>query len=122
MRTPNPPTSPICATTLVEEPPLAPERLVSSPAPRIPLGLRYMAEGVLGFSAMSVLVKLVGSNIPANEIVIARTGVTFVLSSIVLWREGLDPRRPADETPRGRHLWFLSLRGLAGFLASAWTA
>lgn len=117
MSTPNPPTSPICATTLVEEPHPAPERLVSSLAPRIPLGLRYMAEGVLGFSAMSVLVKLVGSHIPANEIVIARTGITFVLSSIVLWREGLDPRRPADETPRGRHLWFLSLRGLAGFLA-----
>jgi hypothetical protein len=48
-----------------------------------------MAEGVLGFSAMSVLVKLVGTNIPANEIVIARTGVTFILSSIGRWRSGL---------------------------------
>lgn len=76
-----------------------------------------MAEGVLGFSAMSVLVKLVGARIPANEIVIARTGVTLLLSSFVLWRAGLDPRRPADATPPARHLAFLALRGVAGFLA-----
>ena len=76
-----------------------------------------MAEGVLGFSAMSVLVKLVGTRIPANEIVIARTGVTLLLSSWVLWRAGLNPLRPADSTPRGRHVTFLALRGTAGFLA-----
>jgi hypothetical protein len=64
----------------------------------IPPGLRYMAEGVLYFSTMAMLVKLVSERIPTNEIVLARTGVTFVLSSVALYRLRIRPR----EGPRSR--------------------
>jgi drug/metabolite transporter (DMT)-like permease len=68
-----------------------------------------MAEGVLYFSTMAMLVKLVSERIPTNEIVLARTGVTFVLSSVALYRLRIRPW----EGPRG----WLTLRGFAGFVA-----
>ena len=82
----------------------------------LPRGLVYMAASALGFSAMSMLVKLASPRIPTGEIVLARAVVTLVASYVMLRRAQLAPWG----TKRGK----LVLRGLLGFggLASYYLA
>ena len=51
----------------------------------------YMALSALGFSAMSVLVKLAAREMPTGEIVLARAVITLVLSFALVRRAGLSP-------------------------------
>ena len=51
----------------------------------------YMALSALGFSAMSVLVKLAAREMPTGEIVLARAVITLVLSFVLVRRAGLSP-------------------------------
>jgi drug/metabolite transporter (DMT)-like permease len=79
-------------------------------------GLLYMGLAAVCFSLMSVLVKLAGHRLPAEEIVLARVVVTLVLSYAMVRRAGLSPWG----TDRRR----LALRGLFGTTALAcyyWT-
>ncbi|MBA3818325.1 MAG: DMT family transporter [Deltaproteobacteria bacterium] len=85
----------------------------------IPRGLVYMAAAALGFSAMSVLVKVASARLPTGEIVLARALVTLVVSYVMVRRLALSPWG----TQRRR----LVLRGLLGsaglagyYLALAW--
>lgn len=82
-------------------------------------GVLFMAVSALGFSAMSVLVKVASTRLPIGEIVFARAIVTFVLSYAMVRQAGLSPWGQQ----RGR----LVLRGVLGFggltgyyLAIAW--
>lgn len=70
-------------------------------------GLVYMAASALGFSAMSVLVKLVSPRIPTGEIVLARAVITLGVSYILV--------RRAQLAPLGTQHGKLVLRGLLGF-------
>lgn len=70
-------------------------------------GLVYMALSALGFSAMSMLVKLASMRLPTGEIVLARGIVTLVISYVMVRRAGLSPWG----TQRGK----LLLRGVLGF-------
>jgi len=70
-------------------------------------GLAYMVASALGFSAMSVLVKLASPRLPTGEIVLARAVVTLVISYAMLRRARL-PRWGTRK--RG-----LVLRGVLGF-------
>jgi drug/metabolite transporter (DMT)-like permease len=70
-----------------------------------------MAISALGFSAMSVLVKLCSETLPTGEIVLARAIGTLVLSYALVKRAGLSPWG----VQRGK----LALRGLLGFSALA---
>lgn len=72
-------------------------------------GVLYMAASALFFSAMSALVKVAGTRLPAQEIVLARVLVTLALSWWMVRRAGLSPWG----TRRGA----LVLRGLLGFSA-----
>jgi drug/metabolite transporter (DMT)-like permease len=78
---------------------------------RFPLGMRYMVGAALAFSVMSLLVKVAGQRLPAQEIVMARAVVTMLLSAWGIHRA----RVPAWGTPGKRGL--LMLRGTVGFLA-----
>ncbi len=69
-------------------------------------GLRYMAYSALWFAAMSVLVKIVGRDVPSHEIVLARAVITLVLSYAWLKSRGL--------SPIGNDKKLLVLRGLTG--------
>jgi drug/metabolite transporter (DMT)-like permease len=71
----------------------------------------YMAISALGFSAMSVLVKVCSETLPTGEIVLARAVGTLVLSFALVKRAGLSPWG----VQRGR----LLLRGVLGFSALA---
>lgn len=73
----------------------------------IPRGLVYMALSALGFSAMSMLVKVASARLPTGEIVLARGVVTLVISYVMVRRAGLSPWG----TQRGK----LVFRGLLGF-------
>lgn len=88
---------------------------VEEPGPaggsRFPLGMRYMVGAALAFSVMSLLVKVAGQRLPAQEIVMARAVVTLLLSAWGIHRAGV----PAWGTPGKRGL--LMLRGTVGFLA-----
>lgn len=75
----------------------------------IPRGLVYMALSALGFSAMSVLVKLASARLPTGEIVLARGLVTLVISYAMVRRAGL--------SPWGTHRGKLVLRGVLGYVA-----
>jgi drug/metabolite transporter (DMT)-like permease len=66
-----------------------------------------MALSALGFSVMSVLVKLAARELPTGEIVLARATVTLALSFVLVRRAGLSPWG----TQRGR----LLVRGILGF-------
>ena len=66
-----------------------------------------MAASALGFSAMSVLVKLASTRLPTGEIVFARALVTLALSYAMVRRAGL--------SPWGHERGALMLRGLLGF-------
>jgi drug/metabolite transporter (DMT)-like permease len=68
-----------------------------------------MAASAFLFSLMSLLVKLAGSRLPSNQIVLARGVVCLVLSYGWLRAHGI---RPWGNNPRG-----LLLRGLVGTLA-----
>jgi drug/metabolite transporter (DMT)-like permease len=70
-----------------------------------------MAASALGFSIMSVLVKVASKDLPTGEIVLARAIVTLVLSFAMIRSAGLSPWG----TQRGR----LIVRGLLGFSALA---
>src|SRR5262245_13567905 len=72
-------------------------------------GVLYMALSALGFSVMSVLVKLVSVRLPTGEIVLARAVMTLVISWVMVRQAGVSPWG----NERGR----LMLRGLLGFSA-----
>ncbi len=72
-------------------------------------GVAYMAAAALFFSLMSVLVKVAGARLPAQEIVLARVVVTLILSYAMVRRAGL--------SPWGTRRRALALRGLLGFTA-----
>jgi drug/metabolite transporter (DMT)-like permease len=74
-------------------------------------GVLYMVCAALGFSAMSVLVKLASERLPTGEIVLARGVVTLVVSYVMVQRAGLSPWG----TQRGK----LALRGVLGFFGLA---
>jgi drug/metabolite transporter (DMT)-like permease len=79
-------------------------------------GVLYMGLAALFFSLMTVLVKLAGRGLPAEEIVLARVVVTLVLSYVLVRRAGL--------SPWGNDRRKLALRGLLGACALAcyyWT-
>ena len=73
----------------------------------VPRGVLYMAASALGFSAMSMLVKLASPRVPVGEIVLARAVVTLVVSYIMVVRAGL--------YPWGKERGKLVLRGFLGF-------
>jgi drug/metabolite transporter (DMT)-like permease len=77
--------------------------------PLVSPGVRHMAASAFFFSLMSLLVKLAGSRLPSNQIVLARGVVCLVLSYGWLRAHGL---RPWGNNPRA-----LLLRGLFGTLA-----
>ncbi|MAG29888.1 MAG: EamA family transporter [Deltaproteobacteria bacterium] len=66
-----------------------------------------MILSALAFSAMTMLVKLVGQRIPSQEIVVARALVSLVLSWSLLHRAGV--------SPWGEDRLWLLIRGLLGF-------
>lgn len=70
-------------------------------------GVLYMAASALGFSAMSVLVKVASTRLPTGEIVLARAVVTLVVSYVMVVRAELHPWG----TAKGK----LAVRGLLGF-------
>ena len=70
-------------------------------------GVLYMAISALGFSVMSVLVKVVSPRLPTGEIVLVRALLTLALSYALVRRAGLRPWG----TQRAR----LLLRGVLGF-------
>jgi drug/metabolite transporter (DMT)-like permease len=72
-------------------------------------GVLYMALSALGFSVMSMLVKLVSARIPTGEIVLARALMTLAISYVMV--------RRAHLSPWGHERGKLVLRGLFGFAA-----
>ena len=74
-------------------------------------GLLYMTASALGFSAMSVLVKIASPRLPTGEIVLARAVVTLVISYVMVVRAGLHP----FGTDKAK----LALRGVLGFAGLA---
>jgi drug/metabolite transporter (DMT)-like permease len=70
-------------------------------------GVLYMAASALGFSVMSVLVKIASETLPTGEIVLARAVVTLVVSYVMVVRAGL--------APWGTHKGRLIVRGILGF-------
>jgi drug/metabolite transporter (DMT)-like permease len=71
--------------------------------------MRDMVAAAFFFSVMSLLVKLAGQRLAAQQVVLFRAAVALGISWVMLRRLGLDPW----EKPRG----LLFLRGLLGFLA-----
>lgn len=72
------------------------------------LGLLYMTLSALGFSTMSLFVKLSGSSFPSFEIVFARSIVQAVLGLLICIVLKIDPL--GNKNIRG----WLFLRGFAG--------
>jgi drug/metabolite transporter (DMT)-like permease len=70
-------------------------------------GVAYMAASALGFSAMSVLVKVASPRLPTGEIVLARAIVTLAISYVMV--------RRANLSPWGERRVGLVLRGVLGF-------
>jgi drug/metabolite transporter (DMT)-like permease len=70
-------------------------------------GIAYMIASALGFSAMSVLVKVASERLPTGELVLARAIVTLVVSYVMVRQAGLRPW--GNNQPK------LVLRGLLGF-------
>ena len=77
----------------------------------IPRGLVYMALCALGFSTMTMLVKVASTRLPTGEIVLVRAIVTLVISYVMVVRAGL--------SPWGTHRGKLALRGFLGFAGLA---
>lgn len=78
-------------------------------AARFPPGIRYMAGSAFFFSVMSLLVKVVGQDLPTLEVVFVRGLITLLLSWAMVRHAGL--------SPWGRSKGLLWLRGLLGFTA-----
>lgn len=70
-------------------------------------GIRYMVLSAFWFSLMGLFVKIAGTRLPTQEIVLGRAVVTVALSYIGLRRAGI--------RPWGRNRPLLVLRGLLGF-------
>lgn len=70
-------------------------------------GLLYMTASALGFSGMSVLVKIASPRMPTGQLVFARAVVTLVLSYVLVKQAGL--------SPWGTQKRGLVLRGVLGF-------
>jgi drug/metabolite transporter (DMT)-like permease len=71
----------------------------------------FMALSALGFSAMSLMVKLAARELPTGEIVLARAVITLSLSYVLVRRAGV--------TRSGHQNRWLFVRGGLGFLALA---
>jgi len=71
------------------------------------LGARYMIGSALGFSFMSIFVKLAGERLPSQELVVARSVVALVLAWFFLRRKRI--------SPWGTQRRLLVFRGLLGF-------
>lgn len=91
------------------------ETQVEAPAPRtegrFPPGMRYMAAGAFFFSIMSLLVKVAGQRLPAQEVVMVRAVLTLLLSAWAVRLAGVSPWGSRER--RG----LLVFRGVFGFLA-----
>jgi drug/metabolite transporter (DMT)-like permease len=70
-------------------------------------GVLYMMASALGFSVMSVFVKLASVTIPTGEIVLSRAVVTLIVSYLMV--------RRADLVPWGNERGRLIFRGVLGF-------
>ena len=70
-------------------------------------GVLYMAASAMGFSAMSVLVKIASPRMPTGQLVLARAVVTLILSYAMVKR--------AQLSPWGTQKRGLVLRGVLGF-------
>ena len=70
-------------------------------------GVLYMAASAIGFSGMSVLVKVASTRMPTGQLVLARAVITLVLSYVLVKRAGL--------SPWGTQKRGLVLRGMLGF-------
>lgn len=73
----------------------------------LPPGVRYMLASAFFFSLMSLQVKLVGRDLPSQEIVLARGIVSLVLAYALVKRAGV--------RPWGNRRWILIARGVLGF-------
>jgi len=69
----------------------------------------WMISSALSFSLMGVCVKALGGRIPVTEVVLARSGVSLLLSVVMLRQAGLNPW--------GQRRWLLVLRGVIGTAA-----
>lgn len=67
----------------------------------------HIIGSALGFSLMALFVKLAGRTLPTTEIVLARAGISLVLSWLLL--------RARSMTPWGKERRLLLLRGVLGF-------
>jgi drug/metabolite transporter (DMT)-like permease len=72
-------------------------------------GVLYMAASALGFSIMSMLVKVASARLPASELVVGRGVVTLILSYAMVVNAGL--------SPWGTDRRKLAFRGVLGFVA-----
>jgi len=70
-------------------------------------GVRYMLASAFAFSVMSLFVKWAGERIPSQELVFARSVLSFAMSFLLLRRAGV--------SPLGHRRGLLVLRGLYGF-------
>jgi drug/metabolite transporter (DMT)-like permease len=75
----------------------------------VPRAVLYMAASALGFSSMSVFVKVANERLPTGEVVLARAVVTLVVSYVMVRRAGV----PMWGTNK-RGLVFRGLLGFAG--------
>jgi drug/metabolite transporter (DMT)-like permease len=73
----------------------------------IALGIRYVLASALAFSVMSLFVKWAGARLPSQEIVFARSVLSFAMSFALLRNSGV--------SPWGNRRRLLVLRGLYGF-------
>jgi drug/metabolite transporter (DMT)-like permease len=80
-------------------------------------GVLYMTLSALGFSVMSVLVKLAAPRLPTGEIVLARAVMTLVISYVMVKRAIGGDGKPLS--PWGHQRRKLLFRGFLGFSALA---
>lgn len=76
---------------------------------RQPAGVGSMALAAFFFSVMSLFVKLVGTNLPSQEIVMVRSAMTLIFTLAALWKAGV--------SPWGNNRGLLLFRGVTGFAA-----
>ncbi len=68
-----------------------------------------MALAAFFFSVMSLFVKLAGSRVPTQEMLLVRSGMTLLFTWVALWRAGV--------SPWGQNRRLLLFRGVTGFAA-----
>jgi drug/metabolite transporter (DMT)-like permease len=73
------------------------------------LGLKYMAASAFYFSVVSLLVKVAGQRLPAQEIVLARSAIVLLICTTLMRQRGL--------SFRGNRKGLLILRGILGFIS-----